>query len=387
VGAKRHRLKIGAFPAWDSKRARKRASNAIMEADQGRDLSVAKRQARNAISFNELADRYVTHIRDERKNRSWQHDEHQIDVYLRPKWGTLAAHTITRAEHARPLFDEMKQRAPVLANRVINLVGTIYKRGIRKEWVPAMINPADGIDRNDEGDGRDRVLSEQELRNAWRAAEQRTPAFRAIFKLLVLTSQRRGEVAGMAWDELDLDAGWWTIPAEGAKNKREHRVPLTEPALLILAQRNTAPDRDDVLVFPRPHSLAGASEAPDHSWFANHIDAVRKASGVTFRLHDIRRTGATIANEAGESEFNVDLVLNHIGNRNKVSKTYNRYRYDREKRQVLETLAERISQILAGAPGKVLDMSAARAKRAVAKSLSGSVAAVAVNDDDEKACV
>jgi integrase len=191
----------------------------------------------------------------------------------------------------------------------------------------------------------------------------------------------------MSWSELDLETGWWTIPAERAKNGREHRVPLTELALLILAQRNTAPDRDDVLVFPRPHSPANAPEAPDHSWFANHIDLVRKASGVSFRLHDIRRTGATIANEAGESEFNVDLVLNHIGNRNKVSKTYNRYRYDREKRQVLETLAERIEQILAGAPGKVLDMSAARAKRAASKSLSGSAAAVAVNDDDEKACV
>src|SRR5207245_1112111 len=72
------------------------------------------------------------------------------------------------------------------------------------------------------------------LRGVWKASEQEEPHTAALFKLYLLTAQRGGELRAMEWSELDLDAGCWTIPAEKAKNKLAHRVPLSPQAVVIL---------------------------------------------------------------------------------------------------------------------------------------------------------
>ena len=109
-------------------------------------------------------------------------------------------------------------------------------------------NPANGVDNPGHEQQRDRVLSEDEIRQLWNALETERPWSAAIFRLGIFTAQRRGEVLGMKWDELDLATEWWTIPAERAKNGLAHRVPLTPEVFKILDELKTG-KHDSMLFF------------------------------------------------------------------------------------------------------------------------------------------
>src|SRR5271163_3200867 len=102
---------------------------------------------------------------------------------------------------------------------------------------------------------RDRVLTAAELRLVWQLAGSND--FGAIVRLLVLTGQRREEVGGMLWSELDLDAALWTIGKDRTKNGLQHDVPLSPPAVAILRSIPQRDDRDFVF---------GSSNGPFQGW-------------------------------------------------------------------------------------------------------------------------
>jgi integrase len=81
---------------------------------------------------------------------------------------------------------------------------------------------------------RERVLSDEEAGAIWRAAGEVPLPFGALVRLLMLTGQRREEVAGMTWTELSEDLTTWTIPATRTKNGIPHLVPLSQPARELL---------------------------------------------------------------------------------------------------------------------------------------------------------
>jgi integrase len=80
---------------------------------------------------------------------------------------------------------------------------------------------------------RDRVLSDDELKAVWKAADAIGWPFGPMFQLLVMTGQRRDEIASMSWNEIDFEARTWTLPRERSKNDRAHVVPLSEQAIAI----------------------------------------------------------------------------------------------------------------------------------------------------------
>ena len=82
---------------------------------------------------------------------------------------------------------------------------------------------------------RDRVLDDGELRRIWLAADRVEPRIGGFVKMLMLTGQRRSEVAGIDCREIDTDAALWRLPKHKAKNAREHLTPLSATALEILA--------------------------------------------------------------------------------------------------------------------------------------------------------
>ena len=162
----------------------------------------------------------------------------------------------------------------------------------------------------------------------------------------------------MRWQDVDLDGGWWTIPAGTSKNKDAHRVPLTSQMLHVLRRREL--DRDNIYVFSNDPQSSVA-------WRAKKA-ASRLSRGLsfTFRAHDLRRTAASFMGEAGVDRFHIALVLNHRSvTHNTVTAIYDRYRYDKEKRAALQVWArvlEGIVTLHAGAPGKtVVSNTSARA--------------------------
>ena len=170
-----------------------------------------------------------------------------------------------------------------------------------------------------------------------------SPALAALLKVRLLTGQRGGELVRMKWADVDLDGGWWTIPAADTKNGEPHRVPLVERAKsLIRAQQAVAEKADDeeqkFVFVGRGASLRDrAKKAPA---------AIAKSLGIDFRGHDLRRTAATRMAAAGVPREHIAKVLNHVEGGARATRVYDRHSYDAEKRMALEAWDRTLTAIL-----------------------------------------
>jgi integrase len=152
-------------------------------------------------------------------------------------------------------------------------------------------NPCALIDAPGDENERDRVLTEDEIRAVRKDLDNEEPRIAAIMRLRLTTAQRGGEVARIEKNELDLASGWWTIPAQKAKNDRAHRVPLTAPAVKILEQAIAAAG-DSPYVFPAPRSKG---QAPTSKFdMTKATERIRARTGISFVSHDLRRTASTM---------------------------------------------------------------------------------------------
>jgi integrase len=168
--------------------------------------------------------------------------------------------------------------------------------------------------------------------------------------MLLLTAQRRDEVARMSRLEIGGDR-IWTIPAERYKTKRPNFVPLSKAALALIAAQNKIDDCD--YVFPSraktPFSGFGKSKATlDRAVSATMENQAKKEMRIdpmpNWTLHDLRRTAKTLMARGGVRPDISERVLGHVipG----VEGTYDRHSYADEKREALESLATMIERIL-----------------------------------------
>ena len=179
-------------------------------------------------------------------------------------------------------------------------------------------------------------MSEEEIRHVWKALGHERLSIAATLKLALLTAQRRSEVLGIRWDELDLETRWWTIPAERSKNKLAHRVPLASQALDLLARlREQA--HGSAYVFP------GSKKEPIAN-LQKPMRSIRQRTGIEFRFHDLRRTAASHMTGIGISRLVVSKILNHA--ERDVTAVYDRHSYDPNKQEALLQWDKRVDQIL-----------------------------------------
>jgi integrase len=203
---------------------------------------------------------------------------------------------------------------------------------------------------------RTRVLSDAEIRAIWPVLAD-AGTFGALIKTLLLTAQRRDEVAHMSRKEISED-GTWTIPADRYKTKRPNHVPLSKAALALIEAQRKLDDCD--FVFPSrvktPYSGFGKSKAKlDKAVLAAVKKQAQKGARVqpipNWTLHDLRRTAKTLMARAGVRPDISERVLGHViaG----VEGTYDRHSYADEKRDALEKLAAMIERILKPKPSSV----------------------------------
>ncbi len=183
---------------------------------------------------------------------------------------------------------------------------------------------------------RDRVLTDAELVAIWDATNGAAP-FNAIVRALILTGQRREEVAGMRRDELSPDGLTWIIPASRAKNGAAHLVPLSKQARAVV---EASPRGESPLVI--------AGQKGPFSGFSKAKISLDKASGVEgWRLHDLRRTMATGLQRLGVRLEVTESVLNHVsGTRGGIAGVYQRHDWAEEKRAALDAWGEHVAAIV-----------------------------------------
>jgi integrase len=341
------RMTLGKYPHISLADARRLAKKHLSEAAvHGKDPAAEKLEKRAADTFGELADTYLEQ-HAKRTKRTWAEDERIIKKELKPIWGSRKAAEITRRD-VRQLLDRIVGRgAEVMANRVLALVSKIFSWAVDREDLEN--SPAYKLKRPGEEHQRDRVLSDKEIRALWSALDDEPFPVAAFFRLGLLTAQRRGEILGMQWAEIDLDSGWWTIASERAKNELSHRVPLFGEALAIIRQLRDTAKADAVNVFPGPR---GKAISNPQKW----VKRVRDATKIDFKYHDLRRTAASDMAGIGVQRLVISKLLNHA--EQGVTAVYERHGYDSEKRAALEKWDGRLNQIIAGERAKVVPIRA-----------------------------
>jgi integrase len=240
----------------------------------------------------------------------------------------------------RELLRETAKAGPILANRVLDSLKTFFIRCVKDGKLAK--SPCEGIDPPSPKNPGDRVLSDDEVRLVWQAAEKMGPPFGLMVQLLILTGQRRGEVAGMERQELDHAKRLWTLPPPRVKNNRRHAVPLSPQALAVIER---APRIGDRFVF----TTNGNTAASDFGKNKRRLDALLPAKMPPWCLHDLRRTCASGMARLGVSLPVTEKVLNHIsGSFSGIVSVYQQHDFADEKRQALETWAAHVDGLIGG---------------------------------------
>lgn len=363
------KLTFGRYPAIDLATARRRAAEALGRAVAGEDPAAAKQAQRRAAKAEreaegDLVERVVEQFVERHckpNTRDWRFTEQMLGKEVVPRWRGKRLSQVSRAQ-VHDMLDEIVDRgAPIRANRVFAQLRKMCNWAVSRGIIER--SPCGGLVAPSQETRRDRLLSDQEVRLAWRAFEEVGWPFGPIGKLLLLTGGRRDEVASMRWGELDLAAKTWTLPKERTKNKREHVVPLSEQALEVIELLPRI-EGGDGLVFTTTGQtpVSGFSRAKraidgaileqlrGGSGDDKHNGVVEAAAVPHWTLHDLRRTAATNLQKLGVRLEVTEAVLNHAsGSRGGIVGVYQKYSWDAEKRAALDAWAKRLAVIVGGA--------------------------------------
>jgi integrase len=342
VHGKQRRLTIGPYPAFSLAQAREAGLQAIQTAKRGIDPVEqraaqieeerrAKATAPKAVGkvAGDFIEKYA-----KAKNRSWRETERIFRHDILPAIGTMKLDQVTRRD-LLDLLDGVKDRgSPLMANRVLSAVRKFFNWTIERDLLAS--SPAAGLKSPSSEKSRDRILGEGETKALWKVWTMFGWPFGTALQLMLVTGQRRDEVATMRWRDIDLEKALWTLPREATKSDRLHEVPLSTLAMAILAQ---VPRRGDLLF-----STNGKTPVSGFSKVKERTDIL---SGVReWRIHDLRRTVASGMARLSIPPHIVEKVLNHSsGSISGVAAVYNRHGYLDEKREALEAWARELKQL------------------------------------------
>src|SRR5579883_326216 len=378
---KLERITIGSIAKWDKiEDARDYAREILRQAERGEDPKAALKPTED----DERTVEKVVEIFLERYMRAKGRAESYIaetkrifDQDVLPKWGKRPIRSITRAD-VRDLLDEIVDDGrPIQANRTLAAVRKLLNWALDRSYIESspvvkMAAPSAEMD-------RERVLSAEELRVVWLAADRLGYPFGPMIQMLILTLQRRSEVAEAVWTEfagLNIPAeAIWRIPSERTKNGEPNDVAMSSKALAILEKLprwkmprekgQRGPTKDCPYLFTTNTKTAVSGFAKAKARIDEKImDILREEADAAgkdpeqvkpferWTFHDLRRTGTTrMAEDLGIAPHVVDAILNHVSSTIKgVARTYNRATFAKPKRLALEAWGGYIDDLLTAQP-------------------------------------
>jgi integrase len=327
--------------------ARKLAADALLEVAQGHDPGAAKREAKRGAAarmddtVERLADQFIEkHARRHTRPSSIRATEAAFRNIVLPAWGKRTVHEIARRDVIE-LLDGVAAGRPILANRTRAVLSRFFGWLCERDIIAA--SPCVGVKPPSAERVRDRVLDDNELRRLWLAGDAVDGNAGAYVKLLILTGQRRSEIAGLRWSEVEGDV--LALPAERMKGKAAHVVPLSTQAAAIIA---AMPKTDD---FVLGRALG---------WHFHHVkQALDAHMGKTPKwvIHDIRRSVASGMAKIGIAVPVIEKILAHrSGTFRGIVGTYQRHSFLPEMAAAMQKWGDHVERLVTGKAAKVVKL-------------------------------
>lgn len=337
------RLRELASQGIDPRRARSRRRE--RPAPLPASSTISKPADRHTVAFlaSEFIERYVRPNRKRPEYAEWLLRRDAL-----PKWESRDARTIAPGEVIELLDGIVDRGAPILANRTAALLGQLFRFGIQRRIVEH--NPVQLLMRpGGREKPRERVLTDQELTAFLSDPEgcTRHPKLAHAMTVLLLTGQRRGELAKAKWSEINFEEKTWTIPDENSKTGRGHVLPLSDWAAQELQALKRLADGSR-FVLPMDDGKKAADPALLTRGLARCLGRFKQRGIAPFTLHDLRRTCRTGLAALKIEPHIAERILNHL--QPGVAGVYDRHAYLEEKRDALEKWAKRL-EVLAGRCG------------------------------------
>ncbi|WP_441001140.1 tyrosine-type recombinase/integrase [Fodinibius sp. SL11] len=345
---KNKRYTIGEFPGIGLADARKKVQKLRVKVNDGIDPQAEKdkrKYKKEVIRFSELAKEYKEKEVPHKSENTRKEYIRIVDVELVPKLGEypideIGKHLIIDILDDKAYGKGDSDPAPRMANSIRTRLSRIFNFGIERGLVKN--NPVRQTSKYPEGEKkRDRYYSDEEIRELWNYFEDWEAPTPSVFKMLLITGQRKTETMHMKWNDIKGDI--WTISPDMTKNKQVHQVVLSDFAQEIIQnQRSRSGDSDYVFESPvrdnEPlESIKRAKET------------IQKHSNIEdFRPHDLRRTFATNLAKLKVDRTVLGKILNHKGlsGDSQVTAIYDRHSYIEEKREAMNKWGRRLKEIL-----------------------------------------
>ncbi len=336
------RYTIGQFPNFKVTEAREIAKDLYAKVRLGINPILEKQQRvenQKSPLFNELTREYVDKYLPTIRVSTSKEFRRIIETELVPLFKTQL-NQISKSQIIN-LLDKKAfgQSHPTQANQIKIVLSSMFSFATRRNLIES--NPILSVPSYATGDSqRQRYYSDSEIKEIWNQIEKMPSPTREALKLLFLLGQRKSETLQMKWEHIDEANLIWVIPPSMAKNKQEHHVPLSEQAYSILKGMG----RSSEYVFQSPV----ISDQPIKSIKRQTKKVKQKTSVKDFRVHDIRRTVATYLAKMGTERTTIGKILNHKGmsGDNSITAIYDRYSYEDEKRNALQSWEHYLLEIL-----------------------------------------
>jgi integrase len=340
IGAQNRRMTLGSIKTLTLEQARKTAKKHLGNVANGEDPQGEKLAVRATATetFGAVAGRFLEYQTKRLRLSTYN----ATKLYLMDRCKRLHGlkiEAVTRREISSVLGTIASHNGPVAADRARSALSALFSWAVGAGLVES--NPVIGANKHSGMTSRDRVLKDEELAAVWLALGD--DDYGRIIKLLILTGQRRNEIADLRRGEICDRA--IELPGERTKNHRPHIVPLSDAAYGLIEDRLGDDGERDLLFGKGSGGFSGFSKSK--------AELDTKLKGIApWQLHDIRRSVATGMAEIGIEPHIIEAVLNHVsGHRAGVAGIYNRAAYLEPKTAALNRWAHHIAVILAQASG------------------------------------
>jgi integrase len=334
IGDDQRRKSLGDVRKVTVADARTIARKRFAQVELGADPDAEEKQRRadqdaNARTFEKMAELYLAAQKARLDDGTLRRNTYiSEERYLRRHCGPLQkkpVSKITFEDIAGLIRTLVKDHGATSAARARGALSSFFAWCMRQGF-GVKANPTVGTDNPVYGkEPRDRVLTDDEIRNIWRGCLE--DDFGKIVRLLLLTACRRDEIGGLRWAEIDLAAGKLLLPKERTKSKRPHELTLPATAVAIIGSVRRRNSRD---------TLFGGGATGFNAWSYNTMainSRITVAEGkalAPWRLHDLRRTVRTRLGKLGVLPHVAELVLNHAGHKSGIGGVYDHHTYDSE---------------------------------------------------------